>query len=202
MARERRNHAQEVAAKRRAVVLGALTLTVLLTLLAALAAMAPMWLPMVAAVPLIAFLVASSLTAPARRSAARPSARVHRVAPERSRIEIEMDAVAPRTRDLDDFESWDPWAEDDQSWEAVPTTLPTYVTAPRATSMPRALDRSVEGEWTGSAMVETARAMRRPRVTAADLADPAPATRGVDETAEIPVVAQQRTAEMPESATG
>ena len=202
MARERQTHAQEVAAKRRAVVLGALTLTVLITLLAGLAAMVPMWLPIVAAVPLVAFLIASSLTAPARKSAARPSARVHRVAPARSRIEVEMDAVAPRTRDLDDFESWDPWAEDDQSWEAVPTTLPTYVTAPRATSMPRALDRSVEGEWTGSAMVETARAMRRPRVTAADLAEPAPATRGADETAEIPVVAQQRSTAMPESATG
>lgn len=202
MARERRNHAYETAAKRRAVVLGALTLTVLITLLAALAAMAPVWLPLVAAVPLVAFLIASSLTAPARKSAAQPSARVRRAAPIRSRIELEMEAVAPTARDLDDFESWDPWAEDDHGWDAVPTTLPTYVNAPRATAVPRAIDRSRAGEWTGSAMVETARAMRRPRITSEDLIESAPVARGVDETAEIPAVSRQFESEAPRSATG
>lgn len=202
MARDRRTRAQEAAAKRRAVVLGALTLTVLLTLLAGLAAMAPMWLPLVAAIPLVAFLIASALTAPSRRAAAAPSARVRRTAPARSRIEIEMDAVAPKSRDLDDFESWDPWAEDEQGWEAVPTTLPTYVNAPRATAVPRALDRATRGEWTGSAMVETARAMRRPRITADDLVEAAPLSRGIDETAEIPVVSAQHEVDVPRSAAG
>ncbi len=204
MARDRRTHAQEAAARRRAVVLGALTLTVLLTLLAGLAAMAPMWLPLVAAVPLIAFLIASALTAPSRRPAARPVTRTvgQRTASARTRIEIEMEAVAPTARDLDDFESWDPWAEDEQGWDAVPTTLPTYVSAPRATAVPRALDRSVAGEWTGNAMVETARAMRRPRITADDLVEPSPSARGVDETAEIPVVAQRQDVDLPRTATG
>lgn len=43
------------------------------------------------------------------------------------------------------------------SWNAVPTTLPTYVTAPRATRMPRVLDLTHPGQWTGAVMVEQAR---------------------------------------------
>jgi len=43
------------------------------------------------------------------------------------------------------------------SWNAVPTTLPTYVTAPRATRMPRVIDLTTPGSWSGAAMVEQAR---------------------------------------------
>ena len=43
------------------------------------------------------------------------------------------------------------------SWHAVPTTLPTYVTAPRATKIPRVIDLTTPGSWTGAAMVEQAR---------------------------------------------
>jgi hypothetical protein len=43
------------------------------------------------------------------------------------------------------------------AWHAVPTTLPTYVTAPRATRMPRVLDLTHPGQWTGAVMVEQAR---------------------------------------------
>ena len=39
----------------------------------------------------------------------------------------------------------------------MPTTLPTYVTAPRATRMPRVIDLTTPGAWTGAAMVEQAR---------------------------------------------
>ena len=45
----------------------------------------------------------------------------------------------------------------DDAWHAVPTTLPTYVTAPRATKMPRVIDLTHPGAWTGAAMVEQAR---------------------------------------------
>lgn len=45
----------------------------------------------------------------------------------------------------------------DGAWHAVPTTLPTYVTAPRATKMPRVIDLTHPGAWTGAAMVEQAR---------------------------------------------
>ena len=45
----------------------------------------------------------------------------------------------------------------DGAWHAVATTLPTYVTAPRATRMPRVLDLTHPGQWTGAVMVEQAR---------------------------------------------
>ena len=44
-----------------------------------------------------------------------------------------------------------------RSWHAVPTTLPTYVTAPRATSVPRVIDLTTPGSWSGAVMMEQAR---------------------------------------------
>ena len=70
----------------------------------------------------------------------------------------------------------------------MPQTLPTYVTAPRASAVPRGIDRSRPGEWTGEAMVETAQAMRS-RGRSAPLVDPADIDHGAA-TAEIPVVGQ------------
>ena len=52
------------------------------------------------------------------------------------------------------------------SWHAVPTTLPTYVTAPRATRMPRVLDLTHPGQWTGAVMVEQARGTLAAEATA------------------------------------
>jgi hypothetical protein len=48
-------------------------------------------------------------------------------------------------------------AADGTSWSAVPTTLPTYVTAPRATRIPRVIDLTTPGSWSGAAMVAQAR---------------------------------------------
>jgi hypothetical protein len=45
----------------------------------------------------------------------------------------------------------------DGSWSAVPTTLPTYVTAPPATRTPRVIDLTTPGSWSGAAMVAQAR---------------------------------------------
>ena len=47
-------------------------------------------------------------------------------------------------------------AADGTSWSAVPTTLPTYVTAPRATRIPRVIDLTTPGSWSGAAMVAQA----------------------------------------------
>ena len=56
-------------------------------------------------------------------------------------------------------------------------------------SVPRGIDRAHPGEWTGEAMVETARAMRsRPRST--PLTDPADIDHGAM-TAEIPAVGDE-----------
>jgi hypothetical protein len=67
------------------------------------------------------------------------SARVEREAPTRSEVPVEHVMV------------------DKRSWNAVPTTLPTYVTAPRATSVPRVIDLTTPGSWSGAAMMEQAR---------------------------------------------
>jgi hypothetical protein len=48
-------------------------------------------------------------------------------------------------------------AADEGSWSAVPTTLPTYVTAPPATRTPRVIDLTTPGSWSGAAMVAQAR---------------------------------------------
>jgi len=86
----------------------------------------------------------------------------------------------------DDWENWNAWDDDDESWDAVPTTLPTYVSAPRASAVPREIDRSHPGEWTGEAMVETARAMRS-RPVSSPLANASEIDYSA-ETTEIPVV--------------
>ncbi len=49
----------------------------------------------------------------------------------------------------------------DDAWHAVPTTLPTYVTAPAATAVPRVIDRATPGGLSGAAMVEQARRTRQ-----------------------------------------
>lgn len=96
---------------------------------------------------------------------------------------------------MDDFVSWDPWESDEQestdAWSAVPTTLPTYVNAPRATRVRRPIER--DRDWSGEAMVEAARTMRRPRITVDDLADDSyalgsPTPSAADDTAELPAL--------------
>ena len=98
---------------------------------------------------------------------------------------------------MDDFLEWDPWEgeQDEDAWSAVPTTLPTYVNAPRATRVRRPIER--DRDWSGEAMVEAARTMRRPRITVDDLEDDkyelssrpqAPAVDSGDDTTELPAV--------------
>ena len=183
-----RELARQSAATRRAIVLGALTVILLVALVLAIASILPKWAPIVAALPVVAFVLASSMTASARSDArpARKPARRTESAPAAQPSRAQAAAAD------DDWETWNAWDDDEDSWDAVPTTLPTYVTAPRASAVPRGIDRSRPGEWTGSAMVETAQAMRtRPR--SAPLANPADIDHGA-QTAEIPVVSDSRRA--------
>jgi hypothetical protein len=178
-----RELARQSAATRRAIVLGALTVLLLATLVLALVAILPKWAPILAAVPVVAFVLATSMTASVR-SEARPASRPARTTRSAPAMKPAR-AMAPVAEVEDDWETWNAW-DDEDSWEAVPTTLPTYVTAPRASTVPRGIDKSRPGEWTGSAMVETAQAMRsRPR--SAPLADAGDIDHGA-QTAEIPVV--------------
>jgi len=173
---------RQSAATRRAVVLGSLTLILLGALILSIAGVLPRWAPIAAALPVVSFVIAASMTSSARSGAQAPR-REHSAAAAAPRS-----APATTTADVeDDWETWNAW-DDEDSWEAVPTTLPTYVTAPRASEVPRGIDRSRPGEWTGEAMVETARAMRR-RAAATGFA-----AVDVDhgaQTAEIPVVRER-----------
>lgn len=55
------------------------------------------------------------------------------------------------------------------TWEARPTTLPTYVTAPPASGFPRVIDTETPGAWTAAAMLERAQQekLRAERMAAA-----------------------------------
>lgn len=185
----RREEAHRQAATRRAIVLGLLTGFVLVTLVAAMLGMAPKWAPILAAVPVVAFLVAAALTASERssaRSTARP-ARVQERPARRAAAETPEKAPIAPEQSEEEWENWNAW-DDDDSWEAVPTTLPTYVDAPRASAVPRGIDRDTPGEWTGSAMVEQAQAMRARRAS-----EPLADASEIDHyaaTAEIPIVTE------------
>jgi hypothetical protein len=184
---------RQTAATRRAIVLGVLTLAVLLSLILAFLSVVPKWLPVLALIPLGAFIVAAIMTAGARREAreyARADTRDYaRDARDSSMYDVEE--PLEQSAAVDDWDSWDAW-DDADSWTAVPTTLPTYVSAPRASAVPRRIDRSRPGEWTGSAMVETAQAMRR-NVDELHAADP-PSAFDDALTAEIPAVRHNRVA--------
>lgn len=156
-----------LAARRRAVVLASLISVVLLSLLGGIAGATPKWLPILLATVLAGYLVAAALTAPARAASFK------------RRTDSRLPVAKTRSRaTADDFETWDAWEEEDDSWVAVPATIPTYVTAQRATATSRPIDHAAGGVWSGSAMVDAANEMRE-------------AQREVDarsETAEIPVV--------------
>ncbi len=176
---------RQQAATRRAVVLGVLTLLLLAVLVLAIVGTVPKWAPILAAIPVLAFVVATAMTA-SSRSAGRPETE-RREASRRQPLREERPMPVAQEMD-DDWETWNAW-DDDDAWEAVPTTLPTYVDAPRASAVPRGIDRSHPGEWTGEAMVETARAMRT-RPASQPLAD-ASSISASDDTTEIPVVRDQ-----------
>ncbi len=221
--------AQELAAKRRAIIMGVLSAALALTLVLAIANLVPRWAPIILAVLVLAYVIAAGMTS-SQRSAGREVRETRR---EKVSYDAQddyddfedddyreiayTDRVAevayPRTRGvrppskrsrdaqvaaaMDDFLEWDPWdgEQEEDGWSAVPTTLPTYVNAPRATRVRRPIER--DRDWSGEAMVEAARTMRRPRITVDDLDDDkyelsprpqAPAVESGDDTTELPAV--------------
>lgn len=191
-----RELARQSASTRRAIVLGTLTVILLGTLIAAVLGVLPRWAPVLAAVPVVGFVIAAALTASERSSSAtRASSAARKTprqrAPRAQAVDEPAYAAASSRPEVplqsdDEWENWNAW-DDEDSWDAVPTTLPTYVTAPRASAVPRGIDRSRPGEWTGSAMVETAQAMRGRRPGDPTMGSAADIDHGAD-TAEIPAV--------------
>ena len=199
-----RTRAQEVAARRRAIVMGSLSASLALALVLAVVGVIARWVPIVFAVVVLSYVVAAAVTS-SQRGASRQQSDVSKTSRRRSvepsyeelddyREIAYADQVAEvayplsrgvrpaskRSRDaqiaaaMDDFVAWDPWAGEESevaegAWSAVPTTLPTYVNAPRATRVRRPIERN--RDWSGEAMVEAARSMRRPRITVDDLTD-------------------------------
>ena len=113
---------RQAAATRRSIVLGALTVILLVTLVLAIASIVPRWAPILAAVPVVAFVLATSMTASARssRRVRPPGADVD---PYRLRARRRRTDAAPAAQADDDWETWNAW-DDEDSWEAVPQTLP------------------------------------------------------------------------------
>jgi hypothetical protein len=174
-----RRHMQRVSAKRqaarrRATVLAVLTLMLATTLALGIAGMTPIWLAFVAAALVLGFVVAAALTAN-QRSVRRVVDTVREDEAHEEIVEEDVVVRVPATstesakrerrpiRTLEDEDEWLKWNawDDDDAWEAVPQTLPSYVSAPRASAVPRGIDRAHEGEWTGRAMVDMARSTRR-----------------------------------------
>lgn len=164
--------ARQQAARRRATVLGILILLLASTLILGVTSTAPIWLAFVAAGLLLGFLVVAAMTANQRKPAAPQRRRSAPAVQEEEEIVVEeVREAAPvttsrrRVKSLaedEEFMKWNAWDEDD-AWEAIPQTLPTYVNAPRASSIPREIDRAHDGEWSGSAMVRAAQQARRPK---------------------------------------
>ncbi|HCL70244.1 MAG TPA: hypothetical protein DIC65_04305 [Actinobacteria bacterium] len=217
--------AEEKRSKRRVVVTGALSIALAAALGLAILGPVPRWAPIILAFLVLAYVVFAARTS-SRRSATADDSVEYRVdeydhaLDEDYRTIVYADRVAdvayPRSRGvrptskrardaqmaaaMDDYLSWDPWEgeQKEEEWSAVPTTLPTYVNAPRATRVRRPIER--DRDWSGEAMVEAARTMRRPRITVDDLEDdryelrPSPNEMASSEdTAELPSLGYEET---------
>lgn len=166
---ERQARAGGPAARRRRVLLGLLVVTGLVVVAGLLHRM-PLWTAAFPALLVVMVVVSGHRQAARRAEMARRRRRRHvlsaaaRVAAERRG---EVPARAGRRIDeivLAEAEAEvaaDVAYEPADSWDAVPTTLPTYVTAPAATKVPRVIDRATPGAWSGAAMLEQAERTRQ-----------------------------------------
>ena len=170
------------AAERRRRVLGVLVGLLLVMFTVAMLGRAPMWVVMLPAGLVVGFLVvarrqvaladdiarrrerratlADAARAAEARYAAGAGARRGGRAVDPAPVAVPHRIVASELLAVDHEDAAD------GAWHAVPTTLPTYVTAPRATRMPRVLDLTHPGSWTGAVMVEQARDTRAAQATA------------------------------------
>lgn len=186
-----RDRARTQAAKRRSMVLGALTSMTALALIGTVLGFIPAFVPIATGLLLVAFLLTTMMTASKRDQApARNSKRSYREFHEVDEVREARRDQGPLTRaelqkaELDDFANWDPWEEEVPGWDAVPQTLPTYITSPRATSIPRNIERN--GDWSGESMVNLVQQTRDAQKTEL-VAEPV--ANVSDATTEIPIIA-------------
>lgn len=153
--------ARTAAARRRRVVLSLILLATALTAVVVLRGVLPAAALGIPVAALVLF-VALATRRPARRPVTRRPAR-----PRPSRAGVEPERLRPRrgSRTIEPASATGLAATgtdglDPDAWEPVPTTLPTYVNAPRASGLPRILDLTTPGSWTSAAMLERAQQMR------------------------------------------
>ena len=180
-----RDRARAQAAKRRSMVLAALTSITALGLIGTVMGFIPAFIAIAAGILLVAFLATTMLTASKRAQAPVRSAsstkRAYREFHEVAEVREPRKEQRPRTRaelqksELDEFATWDPWDEEVSGWDAVPQTLPSYITSPRATAIPRNIERN--GDWSGESMLDLVNKAQQGQVA-----------NVTDETAEIPII--------------
>lgn len=182
-AREGRSTAPGAAAspltRRRRVLLGLLVVTAVV-LVAGLLGSLPLWIAAVPALITVGFLV--TVRRQGARNAEMARRRAHRetLSEAARQAQAQYDRPASRRRGArvptPAAVAEPQWAAaqdavvvadsaDPNSWHAVPTTLPTYVTAPAATRVPRNIDRATPGSWSGAAMLAQARTTRHEEPT-------------------------------------
>lgn len=180
-----RDRARAKAAKRRSMVLAVLTSITAIGLIGTVMGFIPAAVAITAGILLGAFLVTTMLTAskrdqaPVRSSSA--TKRAYREFHEVEEVRESRKEQRPLTRaelqraELDEFANWDPWEEETPGWDAVPQTLPSYITSPRATAIPRNIERN--GDWSGESMLDLVNKAQQDRVANVS-----------DATAEIPII--------------
>lgn len=188
-----RDRAKIQAAKRRSTVLAALTSITAITLIGTVLGFVPAFVAITAGAFLSVFLVTTMLTASKRdQTPVRTSKRAYREF-------FEVDEVREQRKDqrllsraelqkaeLDEFADWDPWQDGVPGWDAVPQSLPSYLTSPRATAIPRNIERN--GDWSGESMLDLVNKAQQVRdADEAELARVQVANVS-DATTEIPII--------------
>ncbi len=170
--------ARSRAAARRRRVLGGLLVLLVAVVVLALVHRAPAWAVLVPVALLGAFGLAVRRQVQAQSSLDR---RLARGASLRARAEqAETDASGRRRRahevrpggrvvEPEPVRARAQGTRRNDSWDAVSAPLPTYVTAPAASRVPRVIDLTHPGHWTGAAMVEE---VQRARASAAPASEP------------------------------
>lgn len=152
------------AARRRLAVMVTLAALSLLTVVLGVIGVLPAWLVLLPAVLLAGFvvLVRRAVAVEHRRTVSRRSGRQAEAPRSRSASPRRSAPAYDVDEDRDDFEapSTAAVARAEGAWHAVPTTLPRYVTAPRATGIPRVIDLTHSEEWTSTAILREGTSQR------------------------------------------
>ncbi len=142
-------------ARRKVVVLSVLFLATVIAVVSGVIGVAPMWVIAIPTALLVGYVWllrsatkrASMARTRARRRSGAAGARPARVARSGARSASYASARADQL---------DTQVVVEGGWEPVPVPLPTYVTAPTATAIPRIIDLTHPGSWTTARMLEQA----------------------------------------------